>query len=934
MGAGGADELLTKLIDKGERWDPVEEQSALADVQAELFASTFKPITLSRYVLLSPLGAGGGGIVYGAYDPHLHRKVAVKVLRTGEGSTALASRERLLREAQAIAQLSHPNVVAVYDVGTLADGVAPSMGDGVFMVMELIEGETVRDWLNRRSRERSEVLEVFLAAGRGLAAAHARGIIHRDFKPSNVLVGDDGRARVLDFGLARAIDTPHEQRTESSENSGKILDVDLTDAGTVMGTPRYMAPEQHAGAAADARTDQFGFCATLYEALAGAPAFGGKNVDELLNAKEAGPPMLSNAPRWLAEAVARGLQPKADDRYPDMNALLAALGRDPARRTKRLLSVAAVIGLGAAIVASGYLASDKPTSCEDPSARLAGIWDAETKAQAKRAFEATNLAYAGDTWTAVESSLDDYAQRWRTAHLQTCEATLVEGAQSPELMGLQMLCLDRQLESVRQLSRLLASADEPVVRNAVSASSALPAPERCQDAADKLEGRLDLGGQERDEVLALDGKLLRATVLADAGKYEQSRQLIAEVLEQTGGFEAHRTEARARLLTCEVDWMSNLFADAERSCEAALVASERGSSAALAFDTMILLARVRMSVKAHGEAERILEIAKARLESIPAEHRDELAEARISLTMGLLRDGQWREAEAFEHLDHALALHESALGDAHPALVSVLNGLGMVAGAQGRESAARGYYQRALQISENNYGSAHPHVGSLLNNLGGVEQRMGELDTALTALSRSLEIKEAQLGPDSPRLVTTLDRLGRILTDLGRPDEALVHHQRAIALQESATGAESHLLVEPLVEYGHSLRVMGRCDEAMATLERAAKLLEAEPDAMLSAAAEIPFEQGKCLVGAGEDEKARVHFEASLAVESRQRGEDSRYLAEPLLEIALIRERAGDVPGARLGLRRAAEICAATEGTPDLTSRVESALTRVENLDG
>ena len=235
---------------------------------------------IGRYLVLERLGQGGMGVLYTAHDPQLQRVVAIKVLRSraDKDASQTAGQARLLREAQAMAQLSHPNVVPVYDSGPY--------GSGIFIAMELVRGSTLDHWVKLKPRSWREVLAVFVMAGRGLEAAHAAGLVHRDFKPANVLVGEDGRPRVTDFGLARAtraLTLPETTETpEAVMRSGPItLDEPLTLAGSMMGSPGYMAPEQYVGAATTNATDQFAFCVSLYEALYGVRPFVAKTLPEL-----------------------------------------------------------------------------------------------------------------------------------------------------------------------------------------------------------------------------------------------------------------------------------------------------------------------------------------------------------------------------------------------------------------------------------------------------------------------------------------------------------------------------------------------------------------------------------------------------------------------------------------------------------------------------
>jgi serine/threonine protein kinase len=278
---------------------------------------------VGRYRVVEAIGAGGMGILYAAHDPELDRKVALKLLRPS-AARAPEMRARLLREAQAMAKLSHPNVVTVYDAGTV--------GERVFIAMELVEGRTLAEWLRERPRSAREIRDAFASAGRGLAAAHAKGLVHRDFKPSNVLVAWSGEVRVTDFGLVRSA---HDDDTRIDAPT----DPTLTRSGALMGTPAYMAPEQYAGGVVDARTDQFGFCVALYEALSGARPFAGDSVEQIGANVRAGRidanVRARRIPTWLRRPVERGLAVDPDARFASMDALLAALAADPWLRARR-----------------------------------------------------------------------------------------------------------------------------------------------------------------------------------------------------------------------------------------------------------------------------------------------------------------------------------------------------------------------------------------------------------------------------------------------------------------------------------------------------------------------------------------------------------------------------------------------------------------------
>ena len=257
--------------------------------------------------MLEVLGAGGMGVVYGAFDPELQRKVALKLVRAELTDAEL--RARLWREAQAMARIRHPNVITVFDVGT--------WNGQIFVAMEVIDGWTLSSWQAARSRSVDEILRVFAAGGRGLAAAHAVGLVHRDFKPDNVLIGGDGRVCVTDFGLARAVAMPSEIEEPSSPDA--TVEGELTRQGAVVGTPAYMAPEQMRGTAPDGRADQFSFCVALFEALYGVRPFPGKSLGELERAIFDGDrlrPRRKGVPASVRRALARGLSYAPTDRFP------------------------------------------------------------------------------------------------------------------------------------------------------------------------------------------------------------------------------------------------------------------------------------------------------------------------------------------------------------------------------------------------------------------------------------------------------------------------------------------------------------------------------------------------------------------------------------------------------------------------------------------
>jgi hypothetical protein len=417
---------------------------------------------VGRYIILDVVGQGGMGVVYAAYDPELERKVAIKLLqaKTGSVGSSAGGQAWLQREAQAQAKLAHPNVLSVYDVGTLAD-------DRVFVAMELVEGETLRAWLDRADRSWQHVLDVVAAAGAGLAAAHRAGLVHRDFKPENVLVGSDGRARVMDFGLA------HERDAEMPPGS---------DSGNVIGTPAYIAPELYAAKPATAASDQFALGVTLYTALFGGKPYA-KEAFQLPRApgvEPKSPPASSRVPARIQRAVMRAVAIDPAARWPSVDALLGELAIEGSSTRRRVIAGSITFGLAGALVATlafGHHADDVGCSARS----LDGIWDVPIRLAVHTGFLGVKAPYAESSFHAVAGALDKYTSEWTEASIESCRATRLRGEQSEATQTLRQACLDARLEQVRDLAQLLESPSRAVLDKADAAVQALDPVRSCAD---------------------------------------------------------------------------------------------------------------------------------------------------------------------------------------------------------------------------------------------------------------------------------------------------------------------------------------------------------------------------------------------------------------------------------------------------------------------
>ncbi|MEZ4452952.1 MAG: serine/threonine-protein kinase [Nannocystaceae bacterium] len=478
---------------------------------------------VGRFVLLDRLGAGGMGVVYSAFDPELDRRVAIKILRTDRREGY--SESRFVREAQAMARLSHPNVVQIYDVGEI--------DDRVYLAMELIAGHSMTQWIRADRPRWREILGVYLQAGEGLFAAHQAGIIHRDFKPDNVLISESGRVCVTDFGLARSAD-PDEAAAEPVDAEGvagdrDLLAVQLTVAGTVMGTPAYMSPEQHVARTVGPASDQFNFCVAVFEGIYGVWPFGGATLadltDNVLHERLEPPPKDARVPRRIYEVLRRGLRARPEARYPDLGALLDALRRDPRARLRRALAIGAVAA--AAAVAGFALRGDGvPEACASIDAPIAALWTA-----ARRDAIAEHLAAGGLAGPAPRllADLDARAATWTESARAGCLAHH-RGERSDRLYDAQLACLDRRRAAFDEAAEILATGGPEALREAPGVVARLPSITPCDDlTALATEVTPPDAPAVRSAVAELRDRLARADTRALAGEWKWAADEAAAV---------------------------------------------------------------------------------------------------------------------------------------------------------------------------------------------------------------------------------------------------------------------------------------------------------------------------------------------------------------------------------------------------------------------
>jgi len=891
---------------------------------------------IGRFLVVEALGQGGMGTVVAAYDPDLDRKVAIKLLRPaawGGDSSPSSGRERMLREARAMAKLSHPNVLTVHEAGTA--------GDRVFIAMEYAGGGTLTEWLERTKRSWREVVEVFVKAGRGLAAAHDAGLVHRDFKPDNVLLTRDGRVRVADFGL---VGVGGIEQTDEAEEDGDtdvahaLLDSTLTRTGALMGTPAYMAPEQHARDRVDAKADQFAFCVALYEALYGQLPFEGRTYQELKHSVCEGivraAPADADVPPWVHAIVLRGLRTERDERHASMGALLGELEADPAatraRRRRTLVAAGAFVALAAVSVAAVLRTHHADTRCKLSEQHLAGVWDADRKAAVRETFLATGRPYAADVYERVAKRLDDYVAAWVAKRTDACEATHVRGEQSGEFLDLRMRCLDRRLgEASAVIDLFAAEPDTQVLDKAIQAAAALGGLELCDDAeALRSVVPLPTDPGARAKIAAMDERLDGIDALRKAGKYPEAIELARAAADEAKDIDYAPSAARALYLVAELERATGDFKAAVTTFgRAAVAAAEARDDERYASSVTALTKVLGFDLQRPDEAQRIATLAEA---AVARAGNPPAAVADLETSLGAVLYAQGKYEEALGYHERALTTYEALLGPDHPDVALALNNVGNALEEQGKYEEALGYHERALVIYEAALGPNHPTVAFALHNLGDVLRFLGRYDEARGRVESALALYERALGPEHPRVANTLTNLGNVLEAQGNYDEAVRAYERALAIFEKKLGADHPRVAEALNNLGNVLDAQGKRDEARSSYEHALAVFEKAYGPEHPRVGAALHNVGAIFVERGEYAVARTYLERALAIFEKKLGPEHPLAAYPLTSLSDVYLELGRLDQATVFAERAVRIREAKPG--DAADLAESRLALAEAL--
>lgn len=784
------------------------------------------PARIGAYAILSVLGSGAMGIVFSAYDERLDRRVALKLVK-GSPKTSSNARLRMIREAQAMARLSHPNVAHVYEVG--------DHRGQVFVAMEFVRGMSLRQWEEQAQHARDEIIDVYTQAARGLGAAHAAGIVHRDFKPDNVLVGDDGRVRVVDFGLAHAHgqadhEDPAAQQPLTTNSSEAAFSVKLTRAGSLVGTVAYMAPEQFLHKPTTPKSDQFSLCVALYAALYGERPFAGNTLMTVMSSVLAGrvnaPPGDTHVPAWLRQVLLRGLSVKPDDRFATMEDLCAAL--HPHRRARRRWIVAlACIPL---LVAAGLvLWQNQQRPCKNAHIPISEVWGNSIQRSLATKFEQSALAFADSSWTTVERELDQFSQRWQTQAHDVCLAkTQAQSSELQQTIARQQLCLSERLDQLSALLDFLRRDDPAAIVHAVEGLDQLADPGQC--ALSQI-ANLPVAPQpeQREAVRALDDAIARLHLEVIFGKRQGLSSQALELVRRSKELEYAPTYGLALLLQARVERLENHVELATAAAQTSLEVAEQHGLDTLAVRALIERARLTSAQPQQFEtAFALLELATYKLAR--ANLSGSWMESAIHELRGQILSKQGRHAEALEQHTRALELRTAEQASNRVRVASSHNNLANVYTRTGEHERALAHAHTAREIGEQTYGASHPLVAATLHSIGDIETERKEIVRAQEIFDRVTATYREIYADDDPKFGNLHRSLGYLAFIRGDHPTAVSEFTKAIAsVQLHATPLSPSDVLAIYYSLAAAQASGGNYVEALATLEEASRQLQSAP---------------------------------------------------------------------------------------------------------
>ncbi|MEM6989094.1 MAG: protein kinase [Myxococcota bacterium] len=792
-----------------------------ADVHGASQPETLEGLELERYTVKRQVGTGAMGVVYEGYDRSLERRVALKFM-SDQLAGSSAARSRVFKEAKAMARVSHQHVAQVYE--------AAAVDERVFISMEYVDGPTLTSWLAGRDRDTPwPVIDVFIAIGRGLSAAHEAGVVHRDFKPDNVLIAAGDLPKVVDFGLA-ATAAPPAGRAEGRALGATVVGV---------GTPLFMAPEVLCGGRADERSDQFSFCVAMHRALFGAPPFAGNTLPDLVSSvtsgKIAAAPGERTVPPRLRRAIARGLATKPGDRWPTMAALVDALRQCKRARGRRRLALSAVAvaavggGLGALI------AQPSARPCADGHSELRGAWDDVLRAELVATLQESPIPYAAGIVDTTVGRLDHYAEAWAASRVEVCEATEPGSSLvAADIVKRRLDCLADARRALDAATSLLRSATPGAAEEIGAVLDTLPSVRRCSD----VEALMDDVPPPPEAIAAAVGRvrdhLARAKAASSTAAFAEEAKAVAAAEREAEGL---RYPPIASELQLARGWSHVGAEDLD-------AATEEFSAA---FSSATRLGRTRVAARAARALSFTLSAPGARLaegliygtiaRDLAERVDDPYEKIQAERQLSALHNDAGRPELALQHIDAALALHAADPDSDSFRLADLLYLRGYAQGALGELREAEATFRRAIEIEEEVLGPEHPRVAQVLTGLAAALGALGESEAALVALERAAAITRAAYPPGHSAQLLVRHNIAAIRIGL-RQFEAAEADARALLAQPSTytAGPEAARI---RINLSSALLGQGRASEAAVEARAALETFvatqdKAHPDILLA----------------------------------------------------------------------------------------------------
>lgn len=811
---------MTTLNDSSVAWefaraveggDTIDKDRMLGELRRKLFDETTALTTIGRFSVLQRLGSGASGVVFAAEDPQLERRVAIKLLRSNSDDT---SRQRLIREARTLAKLSHPNIVAVHEVG--------EHDNRVFLAMELVEGETLAGWIQRGPHPAEEILRVFLEAGRGLAAAHDAGLVHRDFKPANVLLDKQERVRVADFGLARVSSSgsldENIQRTLSTSGERpellQELEPGLTQTGALLGTPAYMAPELFGGVEATAQSDQYAFCVALDEAFHQERKYSGRTLPELVANVASGTSTRKNSarlPRRIRRVLDRGLRVDPTKRFASMSALLTELG--PRKKSWIWLGPGLLGGAAALGVAVWEPAPEAP--CASVGEEVRGLWDAEARGAVQSGFRASGRTGADQYFATVDSRLETVVDLWVETARETCA---LEHAQTPPSnieISRRWTCLDHTRVAIDASVELLRTPSSTLVAQSTRILPSLPEIDLC-GTDDLLRSGLAAppAPEQRLPIEELERELKRGRALLFGTERDAAVAALEKTVERARALGHQPTVASALLELGHAHTQLHQSTLALESFLAAALAADRGGADLLRSEALEEASRKQADLGKFEQAHRNLAAAEAvldRAEVGPGFHR-----ARLETGRAWVAEQEGELSAGLTHFRRAIGLLENAKSHLRAAsMTAALNGEAGLLLELGKLEEAVKHYKAAIAYTEAHFGSDYIMLGHLYASLGTAYYNLDRLDLAEQNFTKAREIKRLYVEDDDPLMASLHLNIAGLTFARGDYQGALDHFKVALTAARNGEDSSSHTGLSALANIAVCLSRMGRYDEAL-----------------------------------------------------------------------------------------------------------------------